>query len=136
MSAPTVSAYSTTAITITWNSLTSPDNGNSPILGYELQWDNALGTEVYTTLVDALTTTYTVPSNMLTTGATYKFRVRARNVYGSASTFSSATSTLAVSRPGIAPTPVVELGTGADELKVRITWADTTPTNGLAIQEY
>jgi len=59
--------------------LTGTQTGNSPILSYNLYWDNASGSTVYE-LEDELVTTFTVTG--LTGGQNYSFKVRARNVYG------------------------------------------------------
>lgn len=136
MATPTISSYSDTSISITWTALTSPTNGNSDITGYELLWDNGSGSDPSITLVNSLTNSYTVPSNMLTPGTTYKFKIRARNVYGSAASYSSVTTASAVNKPGAAPTPTVAIGTGADITKVVISWASTTLTHGASIDQY
>lgn len=55
MSAPEIGSYSDTSITLSWTPLTSPATGNSPILGYQLLWDNGSGTTAPDiTLLDAL----------------------------------------------------------------------------------
>ncbi len=65
--------------------MTGTAAGNSDILSYSLYWDNGSGTSNIE-LTDSLVTSYTVSG--LTGGATYLFKVRARNVYGYG-TFSS-----------------------------------------------
>jgi hypothetical protein len=68
-----------TDITLTWSALTGTSTGDSTILSYELLWDNGLGT-VSIQLIDTLVYTYTVSG--LTGGASYQFKVCARNIYG------------------------------------------------------
>lgn len=79
MSTPTQGPSSDTDISVTWSSLTGTATGNSAILSYDLYWDNGSGT-INIELTDSLVTSYTVSG--LTGGATYLFKVRARNIYG------------------------------------------------------
>lgn len=79
MTTPTQGPSSDTDIQVTWSTLTGAATGNSAILSYDLYWDNGSGT-VNTELTDTLVTSYTVSG--LTGGASYKFQVRARNIYG------------------------------------------------------
>jgi hypothetical protein len=60
--------------------LTAINTGNSAILGYTLYFDNASGT-TNIELIDTLLTTFNVEG--LTGGLNYKFKISARNVYGS-----------------------------------------------------
>lgn len=62
-----------------WTALTGTQTGNSPILSYNLYWDNGSGSAIYE-LTDSFVTTFTVTG--LTGGSNYIFKVRARNVYG------------------------------------------------------
>jgi hypothetical protein len=85
MVAPTRgSATSTTQIEIDWSLLTDPDNGGSSVVSYNLVWDAGTGTT--TVSLVGLLTPYTQDSYIVTTGvtlgATYKFKIRAENVYG------------------------------------------------------
>jgi len=79
MNTPTVVLQTDTTITVQWTALTGTQTGNSPILSYNLYWDNSSGTAVYE-LTDSFVTTFTVTG--LTGGQNYIFKVRARNVYG------------------------------------------------------
>jgi len=79
MAAPTIVLQTDTTIKVKWVELIGTQTGNSPILSYNLYWDNASGTTVYE-LLDALVTEFTVTG--LTGGQNYSFKVRARNVYG------------------------------------------------------
>jgi hypothetical protein len=64
---------------VKWTGLTGLSTGNSAILSYNLYWDNGSGT-TNVQLTDSLITSYTVIG--LTGGQSYKFKVRARNIYG------------------------------------------------------
>lgn len=54
-------------------------NGGTPIVDYEIQYDNGVG--VFETVETNELTTSFVQSG-LTIGVTYKFRVKARNSFG------------------------------------------------------
>jgi len=99
MSAPTVSSYSDTSIVLTWSALSSPNNGDSAITGYDLYWDNGSGDTPGISLFDALGLTYTVTSSMIVPGTTYRFAIRARNMYGYATSLSPIVSVLAIDVP-------------------------------------
>jgi len=79
MSTPTQGPSSDTDIVVTWSALTLTATGNSDILSYNLYWDNGSGT-TNIELTDSLVTSFTVSG--LTGGATYLFKVRAKNIYG------------------------------------------------------
>jgi len=132
MSAPTITAYSDTSITVTWSALTSPANGNSAILAYELNWDNGSGTPNIV-LSNVLTTSYVVSG--ITAGTTYKFVVRASNIYGSAALYSPEATATAIDAPGKPDMPTVALDS-VDDTQVLISWAATTPTHGSTIDQY
>jgi len=95
MSAPVIASYSDSSINITWTALSSPNNGDSAILAYELVWDQGLGVTPATDLSNTLTTYYVLSGTQISSGNTYQFAVRARNIYGSATSFSSTTSATA-----------------------------------------
>lgn len=109
MSAPTITAYSDTSITVSWTPLTSPANGNSDILSYDLRWDNGAGDPTAYELSNVLTTSYVVTG--ITAGTQYKFVVRARNIYGYSSAYSSAATATAIDAPGKLDIPTVALDT-------------------------
>lgn len=100
MSAPTIASYSNLQITVQWSAVTSaPANGNSAIIGYELFWNAGVASDEPTTkLTDTLSLSYSITT--VTEAATYKFAIRARNIYGSAATVSSTVTVTAVSKPG------------------------------------
>jgi hypothetical protein len=127
MSAPTIDAYSDTSITVSWTALTSPDNGNSDILAYELVWDKGLGTSTFETLSNVLSTAYVVSG--ITAGTTYQFKVRARNIYGSATDYSSVASATAIAPPDKLDIPSVEIDT-TDATAVLISWDEPLSDHG------
>ena len=43
MTAPTIVSYSDTDVSLSWSSLTAPNNGDSAVTSYELYWDNGGG---------------------------------------------------------------------------------------------
>jgi hypothetical protein len=132
MPAPTITAYSDSSITVTWSALTSSANGNSDILAYELRWDNGLGTPNIE-LSNVLTTSYVVTG--ITAGTSYKFVVRARNVYGSSTLYSPEATAQAIDAPGKMDIPTVALDT-VDPTLVKITWNAVALTHGSAVTQY
>ncbi len=72
---------------------------------------------------------------MITPGTTYRFALRARNMYGYSIELSSSTSILAIDVPDKPSPPIITLGTGADTTKIRIGWSDPL-THGSPIEEY
>lgn len=64
---------------IRWVALVAPLSGNSPVLTYNLFWNNGQG-EINIELADSLITEYSLTG--LTGGTFYKFQVRASNIYG------------------------------------------------------
>jgi len=111
MSPPTLDSSSTdVAVTLDWIALSGVNAGNSAVISYSLLWDAGVTTATSPTveLIDALVTTFTVTG--VTGGTTYRFAVRARNIYGY-----GPTSTILVVVPADAPgktaTPTVALST-------------------------
>lgn len=82
-----------------WTALTSPANGASTVLSYEIQWDQ--GTSTWVSLAGGSSyytgTSYTIALG-ITSGATYKFKVRAYNKWGWGD-FSPEASILAANKP-------------------------------------
>jgi hypothetical protein len=105
MQAPT-EVYSTDLeIKVEWLSLSGLPTGDSAILSYNLYWDNGTGsTDIE--LTDSLVTEWTVSA--LQGGENYKFKVRARNIYGYGS-WSPEFLVEATDMPGKPPVPVVSL---------------------------
>jgi hypothetical protein len=83
-----------------------------------------------------LTTSFVVSSAQITPGTTYKFALRARNIYGYASSISTVVSVTAINIPDAVPIPTVVIGTGVDATKVSITWNNPTQTHGSAVDQY
>ena len=76
---------STTQIEVFWDTIGSPEDGDSAVTSYSLEWD--VGSEGQTWvrelgyLSNSLATTYTVTDNVLI-GQEYQFRLRAKNIWG------------------------------------------------------
>jgi hypothetical protein len=137
MSAPIVSSYSDVLISLTWAAVTnSPANGGSGILGYQLLWDNGLDATPSVSLQDSLTTSFNVVSTMLTPGTTYKFALRARNIYGYSSSISTVVTVTAIYVPDAVGIPTVAQGTGSEATKVQITWSNPTQTHGSSVLQF
>lgn len=87
MSAPTNDAAGSNQaqIRVTWTGLADPANGGASITSYNLQWDNGSGGSTWVDLVglspSSTATSFTVSTGVVS-GTTYRFRVRAANVYG------------------------------------------------------
>lgn len=121
MLAPTESLLSTdTEILLSWIPLTGVDAGNSDIIAYSLYWDegDSLKTEADVPLYDANVDQFTVMS--VTGGVTYRFRVRARNIYGDGP-FSDETIVIPDDAPGKADIATVELAV-SPTTSVQISW--------------
>lgn len=104
-------------IDVFWNALTTPNDGDSEITSYNLQYDNGTQGFVYYSLVGeipsrtALTyriTTGVVPSRI------YRFRVRARNDFGwgDFSTFIEIKTAVAPYQM-MSPTTAIDVTTGS-----------------------
>jgi len=129
MAVPTVSSSSDTSINIAWAALSSPANGNSAITAYNVYWDNGNATGTTSiSLLQGLATTYTVSG--LTGGSTYRFKVRALNVYG-AGAFSTELSVQAIDVPSQVAVPTVALST----TNIRVTWTQPN-THSSAVDLY
>jgi hypothetical protein len=135
MSAPVIASYSDLQINVTWSPLTSPSNGNSPILSYQLFWDNGSGTPSIQ-LVSAQATWFMVPTAMITPGTTYSFAVKATNLYGSSPTLSATTQATARTVPGKVSSVTVVKGTGTEQTSVVVSWDLSTPNHGASIDQY
>ncbi len=73
-------------VQVLWSSQTTDaQTGGSPIVSYNLQWDEGTGNDVWTDLVgfpvNYLLTSYTVTAGIVKNTA-YRFRLRSQNVYG------------------------------------------------------
>jgi hypothetical protein len=120
-----------TQMVISWTALSSAtDIGNSAILAYNLYWDTGAGTSATTSLYEGLTTSYTLTG--LTSGRNYKFKIRARNVYGYGS-FSTEVTLQASTLPGTVTTITTQYGTYPN---VEIVWSPPASNGGTAITKY
>lgn len=138
MTAPTIASYSDSSINVTWTALSSPSNGNSDILAYELVWDQGLDVVPSVDLSNTLTTYYVLSSSQITSGGKYRFAVRARNIYGSATSYSSETVAYAYDVPAKMAQATVATSTTSgytDGTYIDITWTAPT-THGSAIDQY
>jgi hypothetical protein len=79
MNAPFLVSRTKTTMTVRWVPIVAPATGNSPVITYNLYWDNGLG-DITIELADSLITEYTITG--LTGGTFYKYQVRASNIYG------------------------------------------------------
>ena len=89
-------------IQVNWVALeTDAETGGSPILSYQLDWDNGLDQNVWADLVGYSSTftgtTYTVES--VAPGVSYTFRVRAQNTHGWSDWSEPYTTILSASAP-------------------------------------
>lgn len=67
------------SITIQWNE--PIENGGSPILDYQVSWDEGTAGS-FTSLGSTLNSSEFSPAQKLTTGVTYRFKIRAVNYIG------------------------------------------------------
>ena len=121
MSPPTLDISSTdVSVTMDWIALSGVSAGNSAVIAYSLLWDDGVSaaTTVSVELIDALVTTFTVTG--VTGGTTYRFAVRARNIYGYGAT-STITVVVPADAPGKTDIPTVALST-SDPTQVQISW--------------
>ena len=106
MAKPTMDPLSTDkTLIMNWIAISGANAGNSPVIAYSLLWDagNA-GANTFTELTDALVTSFTV--NGVQGGLTYRFKVRARNIYGYGPA-SDSTQVVPRDAPGKTATPTV-----------------------------
>lgn len=96
---PTVGTpASDTQVLIQWTGLTyGSDTGETSITSYSLYSDNGSGDGIFDEIASGLITSYLATG--LTGGATYLFKVKATNMYGSGD-FSSALSYVPQDVPG------------------------------------
>jgi hypothetical protein len=76
----TTVSQSATAITISW---TAPDDGGTAITDYQVDWDQGSSVASWTSLVTTTSgSTQHIVTGLTEPGATFQFKVRARNVIG------------------------------------------------------
>ena len=120
MAKPTMDPLSTDkTLIMNWIAISGANAGNSPVIAYSLLWDagNA-GANTFTELTDALVTSFTV--NGVQGGLTYRFKVRARNIYGYGPA-SDATSVVPQDAPGKTAIPTVLLNSTVPT-EVQVSW--------------
>lgn len=71
-------------IVVNWLPLSAPNNGDSTVLSYNLVWDAGTGTTDQNVIGfnNMFTGTQISVTDNLVVGNPYKFRVRAKNIYG------------------------------------------------------
>jgi hypothetical protein len=104
MQAPSQLFSTDSTIKVQWLPLFGAETGNSVILTYNLYWDR--GSSEWEELTDSLRTDWQVTG--LTGGVSYKFKVRANNIYGYG-IFSEEYTVEAADVPGRPELPVVSL---------------------------
>lgn len=109
--------------------MVDPATGNSVISAHNVYWDANSGTTSIV-LLDSLATAVSVPG--LTGGNYYKFKVRARNIYGNGD-FSTELTVLASDKPDKVAIPTVTIG--ASDTAVSISWTEPG-YHAAAIDEY
>ena len=135
MAAPTKGASSSeTQLEVDWVALSlTSETGDSPILSYHLQWDSGSSGVTFTDLVgypsNSLVLTYLISSGV-SSGNTYQFKVRAKNLYGW-----GAYSTVLSLKASSVPDQPAAVTTSKDALNVRITWV-APADNSEAITAY
>lgn len=121
-STPTVGTPATdTEVTLEWSALPYGEStGLVSITSYSLYSDNAAGDNTFYEIATGLFTSYKVTG--LTGGATYLFKVRATNAYGSGS-FSGTLTYVPQDVPGEVGIPDVEITTPtSSSTTVTISW--------------
>jgi len=75
----------TTKIVVDWQSISSPEDGNSEVNSYSLEYDLGTKQNRWSVLTgvptDFLSQTFEVTEGILR-GGTYNFRLRAKNIWG------------------------------------------------------
>lgn len=120
MAAPTEDASCTdVTLTMNWVALTGIDAGSSAVIAYSLYWDAGDSAAVtFTELTDALVTSFTV--NAVEGGRAYRFKVRARNIYGYGE-YSAVTVVTPDDKPGKTAIATVALS-ATTPTEVEVSW--------------
>jgi len=137
MAAPTEDPSCTdVTLTMNWIALSGVQAGSSPVIAYSLLWDAgdaALAADKFLELTDALVTSFTV--NGVTGGQPYRFKVRARNIYGYGPN-STETVVIPDDKPGKTAIPTVQLS-ATTPTEVEVSWpapdAHSSPITGYEI---
>jgi hypothetical protein len=78
-------ATNTQLIVVNWQAITAPDNGNSDVLSYSLEYDAGTNGESWETLIGYLadfTGTQMQVTSKIQRGVRFIFRLRAKNIWG------------------------------------------------------
>ena len=114
--------------------ISSPQNGGSAIISYQLEYDDASGATIWTVIsgypTNSLLQQGTVSSS-ITIGATYKFRYRAKNLFG----WGPYSDTLDLYAASV-PTTIATATTVNQDTSVLISWSLPTYNGGLPILAY
>ena len=113
---------------VEWDEITGDSTGGSDITSYELVMNDGAGGTVFTAIVGNPTdfTSLSHTETGLTSGATYKFKYRAKNVHGWSTGYSPEVSILIATVPD-KPTAVQTVNNG---LSVDISWTAPAFTGG------
>jgi hypothetical protein len=129
---------SETGIEVRWAALTTPtETGGATIRSYNLQWHaggadpDAVWTDLAGYIADYPGTSYVVTGGIVG-GATYSFRVRARNIWGWGAT-SPEVALVASAVPGQVPVPTTSIDEATGGLAV--SWGAPDP-HGSAVTQY
>ena len=128
LSAPSVSASTTTSITLTW----SPPsfNGGSAVTSYLIKRDDGPQTS-YLTAVSVATTSYTF-SALLSTTLYYRIVVAAVNAIGQGD-YSTVATYVAAAAPSV---PQAFAASSQSVTEIALTWAAPSLTGGCSIEGY
>lgn len=128
---PTISALSSTSISLEWSFDDATYNGGTPIIDYKVYYDNGVsGQTLLMAGTTSLLTAYTTPSGSITPGTTYTFWISALNYVGEGAQ-SPKKSVTAASVPSIPATPTVS----ATYNSVIVNWISPA-ANGSVITGY
>lgn len=115
-------------IIINWTALSSPGDGYSSIIAYNLQFDKGTNGvtwyDLYGVVPTATLLSFTLTSDIVP-GGKYLFRIRAGNVHGFGS-FSNAFTIMAAGKPFKANTPTTSIDAATGKLEIQ--W--TAPHDG------
>jgi titin len=120
---------SQTQVAFTWTAPAS--NGGSAVIDYTIELDQGTGTYVLTA-TGVTATSYTKTG--LSSGTSYNFKVRARNIIGVGS-LTSAFTIVAATVPS-APSALTRDSVNTSKTQVAFTWTAPTQTGGVAIIDY
>jgi hypothetical protein len=79
---PTLVSQAATAIAISWVELPETQNGGSPVLDYQIYWDDPTDADGLVLIVSATQPNFQYTFTGLTSGREYKFTLTAVNIVG------------------------------------------------------